>query len=66
MIFKPWCAALTLLLLMLPASAFAYVDPGSGMILWQGLIAAVGIALAFIRSPWKTLRSWLARFVRRK
>lgn len=33
------------------AQAHAYVDPGSGIMLWQGLLAAAGAAIAFIRNP---------------
>jgi len=49
----------------LPASAFAYVDPGSGMLLWQGLIAAMGVLLMVLRSPWQTIKKLLER-LRRK
>ncbi|RYG90249.1 MAG: hypothetical protein EON59_00150 [Alphaproteobacteria bacterium] len=47
-----------------PASAFAYVDPGSGMLIWQGLLAALGAVIIFVRNPieqikrvWRRLRS---------
>lgn len=42
---------LTLLSLTLPSAAFAYVGPGAGLTLLSalwGLLAAVGMALAFI------------------
>lgn len=50
------------LLALSPLSAFAYVDPGSGMLLWQGLLAAVGAALMFIRRPWEALKRFIDRF----
>ena len=45
----------------LPATAFAYVDPGSGMLLWQGLIAAIGAVLVFVRNPWQTIKNFVQR-----
>lgn len=42
-----------LALILLPLQAYAYIDPGSGMLLIQGLIAAIGAALMFIRNPIK-------------
>ena len=46
------------LLLLFPLQAQAYVDPGSGMLLWQGLVAVFGAALLFFRKPWQTLMKW--------
>lgn len=57
--------SLLLIGICLPAPAFGYIDPGSGMLLWQGLIAAVGAVLVFIRNPWETLKRLIAR-LRRK
>lgn len=34
-----------------PGIAHAYVDPGSGMLMLQGLIAAIGACIAFIKDP---------------
>ncbi len=34
-----------------PNLSFAYIDPGSGILLWQGLIAAVGAFLMAISHP---------------
>ena len=48
-------------LLLSPAAAFAYVDPGSGMLLWQGLIAAVGAVIVIVRNPLKALRALIER-----
>ena len=45
----------------LPVPAFAYVDPGSGMLLWQGLIAAIGALLMFLRSPWQIIKKFVDR-----
>lgn len=48
-----------ILVLLYPLSALAYVDPGTGLILWQGLIAALGAVLLFVRRPWQGLKRLL-------
>lgn len=51
-----------LILLSLHAGlASAYVDPGAGMLLIQGLITVIVVLLAFIRNPWKTVKGWIER-----
>jgi hypothetical protein len=47
--------------LILAANAQAYVDPGSGMLLWQGLVALVGAILIFFRNPFQVIKSWIDR-----
>jgi hypothetical protein len=47
--------------LILAPSAFAYVDPGSGMLLWQGLVALIGAVLIFFRNPIQVIKSWIDR-----
>ena len=47
--------------LVLASSASAYVDPGSGMLLWQGLIAAIGAVLVFFRNPLAVIKAWIKR-----
>jgi hypothetical protein len=42
-------------------NAYAYVDPGSGMLLWQGLVALIGAVLIFFRNPIQVIKSWIAR-----
>ena len=51
--------------LCVPLSAYAYVDPGSGMLIWQGLIALVGAVLVFVRQPVETFKRMIKR-IRRK
>ena len=53
---------LILLLLCLAPSAQAYVDPGTGMLAIQGLIALVIGVVAFVRNPIQTVRGWLERW----
>lgn len=45
------------ILLALPLSAMAYVDPGSGMLMWQGLIAAIGAGGVFAGRIWRGVKS---------
>lgn len=54
-----------LIILLFPSDAFAYIDPGSGMLVWQGAIAAIGAVVIFARNPIQTLKSWVQR-LRRK
>ncbi len=56
---------LLLAVLCQPATAHAYVDPGTGMLLWQGLIAAVGAVLVFMRNPWQAIKRLFERLFRR-
>lgn len=44
------------ILFLLSSPAFAYTDPGSGMLLIQGLIAALAMGAAFIKNPIKTIK----------
>lgn len=51
-----------------PAGAYAYVDPGSGMLFFQGIVAAIGVLLAVVRHPWvaiKRMAGFLASKLRR-
>jgi hypothetical protein len=58
--------AVLVLLLTACTAAHAYIDPGSGMLAIQGLIALVIGILAFVRHPVRTVRDWLDRWRRRK
>jgi hypothetical protein len=54
-------AAAAALLAAYPADALAYIDPGTGSMLLQSLLAAVAAALVFGRSIWHKVRSVLQR-----
>lgn len=54
-----------LAMLLASSSASAYVDPGSGMLMWQGLIAAVGAVLVFVRNPKQSIKRLVDRFKRK-
>lgn len=51
--------ALPVAAVLAPASAFAYVDPGTGSLLFQGLIAAVVGACLTIKLFWRRIRKFL-------
>lgn len=57
--------ALVLAFALAPVPAFAYVDPGSGMLMWQGLIALVGAVLVFVRSPKAAVKRLIERLKRK-
>lgn len=48
--------ALTLALAIVPARAHAYTDPGSGALIWQGLMAACVGGLIYVRRFVQALR----------
>lgn len=52
-----------LVLLFTPSYAYAYVDPGSGMLLWQGLIALIGGLITFIRKPLQCIKNAAKRWL---
>ena len=53
---------LSLVLLAFPNLAYAYIDPGTGSLLLQGLIAAFVSVLVF----WRNLRISIVNFFRSK
>ncbi|HEY1395732.1 hypothetical protein [Roseateles sp.] len=57
--------ALVLAVVLAPTPAFAYVDPGSGMMMLQGLIALIGALIVFVRNPMASLKRLIAK-IRRK
>ena len=58
-------AALVLLALLVPADARAYLDPGSGSMILQALLAGVFSALFFFRNSLRRIRSSLGRLFHR-
>jgi membrane protein implicated in regulation of membrane protease activity len=50
-----WFLLAAVFLLVLPASAFAYVDPGTGSMIVQVVIAALVGGAAFIGAFWRKL-----------
>lgn len=48
------------------ASAHAYIDPGTNLLLIQGLLAAIGGLIFFVRHPIQAMKNFLTRFKRKK
>lgn len=55
--------AILCLIVFVPLQAQAYVDPGSGMLIWQGLVALLGAAILFVRRPLRALKRWYRRLL---
>ena len=51
---------------VLPATAHAYLDPGSGSYFFQLIVAGLFGAAFVIKLYWKKITSWLSRFFSRK
>ena len=45
----------TVLFFVLSSPAYAYIDPGSGLLLLQGLFALIGGVLVSFKKPWQML-----------
>lgn len=52
---------LLLLVFLVPQSAFAYLDPGTGSIILQAVIAAIAGSLFAIKTYWSRIRSFFAK-----
>ena len=48
--------AVTILVLLVSSPAYAYLDPGTGSILIQGLLAGLAVASAAVAAFWTRLR----------
>jgi len=55
-----YLAAVGLLLMGLTQSAHAYLDPGTGSILLQGLIAGVAATAAYIGIYWRRVKAFFS------
>ena len=54
-------AVLALVAILLAQPAHAYLDPGTGSIVVQGVIAAIAAGAVALRLYWKRLRSLFGR-----
>lgn len=50
------------LMALYPNVAHAYIDPGSGMLMLQGIIAAIGACIAFVKNPVGKIKSIFKKF----
>jgi len=62
----PRLITLTILVLLASRPAHAYLDPGTGSILVQGLLAALAAASAAIAAFWSQIRRFLSERQRTK
>ena len=53
--------AITVLLLFVSRSAYAYLDPGTGSMLVQGLLAAIAVASAAVAASWTRIVQFFRR-----
>lgn len=44
-------------------SAHAYIDPGTGLLLLQGVLAGLVSLVVFIRNPIKSIKKFLNKFI---
>jgi hypothetical protein len=58
LIWKPFISLLLIFLTVLP-DAHAYIDPGSGALLWQALLAVFVGALFYFRSIRRLMMNWI-------
>jgi hypothetical protein len=52
-------------IVLMPSTAHAYIDMGTGSMIFQALVAGIVGALFTIKMYWNTLKSKLARLFRR-
>jgi hypothetical protein len=57
---------LVLILLSYCANANAYIDPGTSLLMIQGVLAFAGGVLMFCKNPLKTTKTFLSRFKTKK
>ena len=56
---------IALIALLAPRDAAASLDPGTGGILVQGLLAALVAGLVYLRSSWRAVKRFVARLMGR-
>ncbi len=56
-----WLAVVLALFVLIPSSAQAYIDPGTGSYLIQAAVAALAGGLMTLKLQWHRVRSFFAR-----
>jgi len=54
--------ALMIIYLATPAQALAYVDPGAGSFLLQGVLGGIAACLALGGAYWRKVKAYFSRF----
>ena len=52
--------AIAVVALAMSTPAFAYIDPGTGSIILQSLLAGIAVAIGVLRSYWHRIRSFFS------
>ncbi len=47
--------------LLIASTSHAYLDPGTGSIILQGLLASIAVAIGVLRRYWQQFKSFLAK-----
>lgn len=50
--------------LLFPSNAYAYLDPGSGSLIFQAVAATLAAAAYGVRLYWGRIRGWFGRLTR--
>ncbi len=56
-----WLAVVLALFVLIPSSAQAYIDPGTGSYLVQAVVAVVAGGLMTLKLQWHRVRSYFGR-----
>ena len=51
-------------LILYASSAFAYLDPGTGSAIFQGLIAGMAVGVSFLSIYWQKVRMFLTNIIK--
>ena len=52
---------LSLTVILIPVSAYAYIDPGTGGIIVQVILGGIGGLVLFFKLYWKKVKSWFSK-----
>jgi hypothetical protein len=61
-----WVFSVAGALSLMASRADAYIDPATGLVVWQAIFAAIGGLLMFVRNPIKFTKKVLERLRNRK
>ena len=61
--FRQACVA-ALALLAITRPSYAYIDPGTGSIILQGVLASIAVALGVLKLYWQRCKMFLLTLVR--
>lgn len=50
-----------LLIVVFPRDVHAYLDPGTGSLVFQAVVAGLAAAAYTVRSYWSSIRTWFGR-----